>query len=182
MARRDLLTIQEAGLALNLSGERIHQLLNEGELEGMPLPTGRKRHAPGAPRVTLDSVERLRSKRAAKTTAPSTARKRHRAASSTAPPASGRTSPPTTTSDRGSDPESERARSAAQELKVGMDALRDQLRAERGRSAKILEAMETLVGVLRESAETHDMLDDVAEAYSQALTQFLGPDDPSSGG
>jgi hypothetical protein len=63
-----------------------------------------------------------------------------------------------------------------------MDALRDQLRAERARSAKILEAMETLVGVLRESAESHDTLDDVAEAYSQALTQFLGPDTPSSDG
>ena len=57
MAQSELLTISEVEAALHLSGPRIHQLLTDGELDGPDLPAGRKRHSPGAARVTRESVD-----------------------------------------------------------------------------------------------------------------------------
>lgn len=162
MAQPRILTIREAEVALNLSGPRIHQLLASGDLAGPPLKIGRKRHSPGAPRVTRSSIDRyLDARRAEDGGAP--AGRRTGARSSTRQSA---------TSEGGVDS----TRAAAQELKVRLDAMRDALRSERARSKELLEVIEKLVGMLRSDQINADQLDDVTEGYSQALTQLLAPD------
>lgn len=173
MAEPDLLTIAEAGRALNLSGERIHQLLKDGPLQGVPLPPGRKRHAPGAPRVARASVERLRAERVREETEAAAERTVRRRTGQVSVGFANEGSGPA-----GSGRESEKARAAALELKVRMDTLRDQLREERARNSKLLESMEILVRVLRDTTASSNALDDVTDGYSQALTQFLAPDTP----
>lgn len=161
MAQPSVLTIREAKAALNLSGPRIHQLLASGDLDGPPLTPGRKRHAPGAPRVTATSIARyLDAGRADDRGVPAK------------PTAEARPSTQQSVADEGPDS----AGAAAQELKVRLDAMRDALRSERALNKQLLEVIEKLVGMLRSSQITADHLDDVTEAYSQALTQLLAPE------
>ena len=166
MEQPSILTIREAEAALNLSGPRIHQLLASGDLEGPPLKAGRKRHSPGAPRVTATSIARyLDARRVEDGGEP--ARPRTVAGSSARESAIAKGS---------SD-----ARAAAQELKVRFDAMRDALRAERARNKDLLDVVEKLVGMLRSGEITADHMDDVTEGYSRALTQLLAPDIPLQG-
>lgn len=173
MGTADLLTIALAAAALNLSSPRVHQLLAEGLLDGVALPSGRNRHVPGAPRVTVASVERLRRERdeAAKVHGAARAAARggrgHAPAAETAPSTAG-----------GSDLDVEAARSAALELKVRLDTAREQIRRERDRADRLLEVASTLIDLLREASTSADGFDEVAEGYSQALTQLLAPGKP----
>ena len=159
MAQRKILTISEAEAALNLSGPRIHQLLTSGELDGPGLPPGRKRHSPGAPRVSAESVAAYL--RALHRDQPI----RNRGKRGTAPvDATGGPGGRDTT-----------ALAAAQELKVKLDTAREELSRERQRSADLIEVIDKLVGLLWSSQTSADNLDSLADGYSEALTQFLSP-------
>jgi hypothetical protein len=173
MAPQDLLTIAEAASALNLSDERVHQLLTSGQLDGVPLPMGRKRHAPGVPRVTAASVRRLREDRVRERDAAEAGRTARKAPVTTE---KGAEDAAAHGSSAGGDVAA--ARAAAQELKVQMDALREELGAERARNAKLLQVTTNLVELLRDSVRSADALDAVADGYSQALTQLLSPGGP----
>jgi phosphoenolpyruvate-protein kinase (PTS system EI component) len=71
------------------------------------------------------------------------------------------------------------AKAAAQEMKVKLDAMRDELAAERSRNQDLLDVVEKLVKLLRGTQASADQLDDVADGYSNALTQLLTPDTPA---
>jgi len=64
---------------------------------------------------------------------------------------------------------------AALELKVRLDSSREQVRNERERADRLLDVAAQLVELLRDSSRSADGLDEVAEAYSSALTQLLAP-------
>lgn len=167
-----LLTIAEAAAGLHLSGSRVHQLLADGLLDGVELLPGRTRHVPNAPRVTAESVERLARHRA------DDHARRHprrpdptRAGTACGHDRSGIADVSAT------EPvdETAAARAAAQELKVELDVLRDQLRAERAHKQQLLDVVGTLAQMMKETSASTDRLDDVAAAYSGALTQLLSP-------
>jgi phosphoenolpyruvate-protein kinase (PTS system EI component) len=71
------------------------------------------------------------------------------------------------------------AKAAAQEMKVKLDAMRDELAAERSRNQDLLDVVEKLVKLLRGTQASADRLDDVTDGYSNALTQLLTPDTPA---
>lgn len=182
MAGSDLLTIAEAAAKLNLSEQRVHQLLSAGQLEGVDLPPGRLRHVPSAPRVTTASVEDLRgvrdAERSGKAAVQEAARApRHgqRGSGTTAPAAAA----PDVGASRGTDVAS--ARAAAQELKVGLDTLREEVRKERARTEQAVEVAAGLIEMLRDSFRSGDRLDEVVDGYSDALTQLLSPNVPPDG-
>jgi hypothetical protein len=164
MAQREILTIGEAEAALSLSGPRIHQLLADGELDGPALPPGRKRHSPGAPRVTQASIDQYLRTRADEQALKPAAR----------PPKKGKPAPPASGSSTGE----ASAKAAAQEMKVKLDAMREELAAERARNKDLLEVVDKLIGLLRGAQASADRLDGVTDGYSEALTQLLTPDAP----
>ena len=91
-----------------------------------------------------------------------------------------RQAPPTTPSaEPGQQQSLSDSRAAAQELKVQMDVLRDQLREERARNRQLLDVAAQLVDLLKQSSDSADKLDDVTDGYSKALTQLLSPDAPT---
>lgn len=169
MAGSTILTLAEAAALLNLSPQRVHQLLAAGELDGPLLPPGRVRFAPGAGRVARDSLERLLAERSAQTT---NRRGRRHAADGTWATS--------LTAGVSSQAELDRVRAAAQELKVKMDALRDQVRAERARNHKLIDVASDLLSMLRQVSDDADQLDDITDSYSQALTQLLAPHTPTT--
>jgi hypothetical protein len=178
VATPEVLTIAEAAKEMNLSEQRIHQLLAGGDLDGVELPVGRNRHTPGAPRVFARSVERLRRRR--------TDEKRQKAAARDAARARRQptgTPPPTPATPSGSlgvhaEGEVEAARAAALEMKVRFDAARDQLRAERARTRRALDIAAGLLDLLRDSTKAADDVDELAGGYADALTQALAPHTP----
>lgn len=167
MAQPKIFTISEAVVALNLSGPRVHQLLSDGELDGPGLPPGRRRHSPGAPRVYATSVRSYLEARESERPPPRQAPKRSPQA--------------VTATEPGSGSDGAAARAAAQEMKVKLDTARDELAAERKRNKELLEVIDKLVSILRDSQKSADQLDDVADGYSRALTQLLTPDTLSDG-
>lgn len=169
MAAEDLLTIRHVAAALNLSEARVHQLIAEGQLDCAPLPDGRKRHAPGSARVAAASVERLRLERQESALAAATAREQAR----TRRRSGDRTA--TVHPAAAADLDVAAARAAALELKVRLDAVREQVRKERDRADKVLAVAAQLVDLLRDASSSADDLDDVAEGFSSALTQLLAP-------
>lgn len=163
MAQRDILTIGEAEAALSLSGPRIHQLLADGELDGPGLPPGRKRHSPGAPRITQASIDQYLQARAdERALKPAPARRPKKVIP--APLASG------------SSTGEAAAKAAAQEMKVKLDAMREEIAAERARNKDLLEVVDKLTQMLRGAQASADRLDGVTDGYSDALTQLLTPD------
>lgn len=165
MAEPRLLTLAEAADALNVSTQRIHQLLRADTLEGPERPAGRLRFPPNAGRVTRDSVNRLLHARAAANARPKTGRGTVAGPSSTA----GSTNPAA----------DDQVRAAAQELKVKLDVLRDQIRAERARNRQLIDVASDLLAMLKTASADADTLDDVTDGYSHALTQLLSPDGPT---
>jgi hypothetical protein len=63
-------------------------------------------------------------------------------------------------------------------MKVKLDAMRDQLRAERRRSRQLMGVAAQLLEMLKTQGADADELDGVSEGYSSALTQLLSPDAP----
>lgn len=164
-----LLTLAEAADALNVSTQRIHQLLLAGELEGPERPRGRLRFPPNSGRVTRDSVDRLLHSRAA-------------AADARTKTSRGGVAGPSDTDTPGSAglAADDQVRAAAQELKVKLDVLRDQIRAERARNRKLIDVASDLLAMLKTASDDADTLDDVTDGYSHALTQLLSPEAPTA--
>lgn len=156
-----LATVAQAAERLGLSEARIHQLLRAGELNGPALPPGRLRHIPGTGRITDTSIEELIVQRAAPQHPPRSRATQHPA------------TPPALV------PSDSALRAAAQELKVQLDSARDALRDERERSCRLLRVTSELVDLLRDSSDSADGVDRLADGYSAALTQLLAPDDGS---
>jgi hypothetical protein len=167
MAEPRLLTLAEAADTLNLSTQRIHQLLLTGGLDGPDRPVGRLRFPPNAGRVTRDSIDRLLHARAA---AADVHPKTTRGAVALASPTAG-------SANSAAD---DQVRAAAQELKVKLDVLRDQIRAERARNRKLIDVASDLLAMLKTASDDADTLDDVTDGYSHALTQLLSPDAPTA--
>jgi hypothetical protein len=166
MTADELLTIRQVAAALNLSDARVHQLVAEGLLDCVSLPSGRKRHAPGSRRVTSASVERLRLEREAAARVAVEPRARRRGAPD---------APTAVLPAGGGELEVAAARAAALELKVRLDSAREQVRNERERADRLLDVAAQLVELLRHSSRSANGLDELAEAYSSALTQLLAP-------
>jgi hypothetical protein len=163
-----LLTVAETATELGVTAARVHQLLGSGDLRGPSLPPGRARHIPGSGRVTVTSVRELIASRTDQDVARKT---------------SGRPSSHAKRTGRAAAPISDQAAwTAAQEMKVQLDAARETLRAERGRSRKLLAVAAELVALLRSAADAADDVDDIAKGYSAALTQLLSPSDPAGAG
>lgn len=166
MAPDSVLTIREAMAALHLSGPRVHQLLTNGELDGPALPPGRKRHSPNAPRVSSSSVQRYLRAREAEDRSGGTL-------GSGAPD-----SRPSGAAARSTALATDSAKAAAQELKVRLDAMREELRFERQRTKGLIDVTVRLAELLRSSQVSADRLDEITDGYSDALTPFLAPDTP----
>lgn len=165
MVRPRLLTLAEAADALNVSTQRIHQLLLAYELDGPERPPGRLRFAPNAGRVTRDSIDRLlRSRAATANTSPTTGRG---------------VAGPSATTGSANPTSDDQVRAAAQELKVKLDVLRDQIRAERARNRQLIDVASDLLAMLKTASADADTLDDVTDGYSHALTQLLSPEAPT---
>jgi hypothetical protein len=166
MARPRLLTLAEAADALNVSTQRIHQLLLADELEGPERPPGHLRFPPNSGRVTRDSVDRLLRSRAA-------------AAHAHTETSRGGLAGPSATAGSANPAADDQVRAAAQELKVKLDVLRDQIRAERARNRNLIDVASDLLAMLKTASTDADTLDDVTDGYSHALTQLLSPDGPT---
>jgi hypothetical protein len=166
-----LLSIAEAARELNLSEQRIHQLLSSRDLDGVELPQGRKRHSPGSPRVYATSVARLIRERQNEQDVTEVARRSRQSPSDdTAGQDDAAASP------RGASAnEMNSTRAAALAMKVRLDAARDQVRKERDRTKKALDIAASLLDLLRDSTQAGDDLDDIADGYADALTQVLTP-------
>lgn len=162
MASSELLTLAEAADTLKVTPQWISQLLAAGELDGPSLPPGRLRFPPNSGRVYRSSLDTLLRDRAKQTSAlRATESGVGRESSSSGPSAPS--------------PDADRARAAAQELKVKLDVMRDQLRAERKRSRQLMGIAAQLLEMLQVQGDGADALDDVSDGYSSALTQLLGP-------
>jgi hypothetical protein len=72
------------------------------------------------------------------------------------------------------------ALAAALELKVRLDAARQQARLERARTRQAMDIAAALVELVRDATNDADELDDLASGYSDALTQLLVPPNPAA--
>lgn len=152
-------TIQVAADTLGVSPNRVYQLLRDGRLEGPAVPTGRLRAAPRTRRVSWRSLEAelaRRAERGAPTNAGGRARREAFSSLGMSPHAA-----------------------AVLEMKARLDAARDALRSERLRSAKLAKTLEEVTLMLAESIGRENVADDLAEGYSAAIRQLLGPHDTS---
>lgn len=159
----------EAADILRVSPQRVHQLMVSGDLDGPVLPTGRMRFPAHAARVTRASLDQLLLARAEQ----AAARREQRRARELP-----RVGPAVSAASAPEDQQVLTARAAAQELKVKMDALRDQVRAERGRNRQLIEIAAQLLDLLKTTVDDADELDAVTDGYSSALTQLLSPEGP----
>lgn len=147
------MSVADAAAALSLSPQRVHQLLKSGHLVDVPLAAGRFRHRAGEPRVRLSDVSRLLNLRSS-------------------PPSerpAGEYGHGGTADDPGA------ARAAALELKIELDEVRDRLKVERARTEHALQIASDLLEMVQSGLAAEGKIDDVAGAYSKALTQLLAP-------
>lgn len=165
MDSSELLTLAEAADILKVTPQWVAQLLAVGELDGPGLPSGRLRFPPNSGRVYRMSLDKLLRDRASERSALGETLSDGGNGSRLAGP-----SAPSRDVDR--------ARAAAQELKVKLDVMRDELRAERKRSRQLMGVAAQLLEMLQAQGDGTDALDDVSDGYSSALTQLLGPDTP----
>jgi hypothetical protein len=63
-------------------------------------------------------------------------------------------------------------------MKIGLDAARDALRLEREQSSRIARVLAETVALLNEQQRLASKSDEIADGYSEALTQLLAPNDP----
>ena len=142
-------------------------MLREGRLTGPSVPPGR---APaGVGRVWRGSLAAEQERRDAATRQPPL---RTRREADSAPKEAVRRPyrPARDSAEPGTAPS---AWAAVQELKVALDVARDALRSERAHSARLTQV---LADLLKSQQEQGRRLDAIAQGYSDALTQLLGPD------
>lgn len=159
------LTLTEAGVHIGVSPQRVGQLLDDGDLEGPDVPLGAGGRAPkNAPRVWWQSAERERQRRQGGS------KGRTSEASAADDPNSKRS---TTRGIRTAD------RTAALELKVGLDAAREALRSERERSERLAKLLRDTAAALQAQTIATAEADSITDSYARALGSFLTPDDAS---
>lgn len=161
-------TITEAARLLEVTPQRVSQMLRLGDLTGPDVGPGRARKH--APRVWESSLRQETTKR-------QTGRRRR----SERIPAdlSGDVSK-AAASDQRADPSAREAAAseAALQMKLRLDAAREALRLERQANKRLAGMIAAAAAELQVAQAQADRLDDIAAGYSEALTQFLIPDSP----
>lgn len=172
-----LLTLQEAADFLGVTRAAVHQMLNDGRLDG---PRFSGRATAGAGRVTQASAAEERARRAAK--------QRGR-----------RPRKPDVSTDLRSEIRDLRAevrrltsqvtdletRQAGHDdrllhMKIAADEARAAARSARKGNRKLLKQLAESVASAESALEQADSLDGVADGYSATLTSLLVPDDPAA--
>lgn len=183
---RVALTLSAAAVALDLSPQRVCQLLSDGVLDGPPVEG--KRAKPNAPRVWEDSVRRLiEERKVGRRDRPASARSLSRMTEQAEirlvrPP-----SPMTSDGryERRLEAEARAAKEAALEMRaiaeLARKALRDaetELEELHDRIAR-LESENRLLQTQLRRQRRESVSEKIDEAFNDALTQFLVPADPS---
>jgi len=160
----DLVTVEEAARRLGVSQSQVHNLCKGAppRLIKVPAPTGRKNHPAHAAVITRESLEELL---------------RHRS-SGPDPLETSPTQPAGESASRAQ--QSAGGHGAIHTLKVQLDQAREQWRKERLRSARLATLLERTAAELRSAVESREPFDEIADAYSAALTELLVEDDPGS--
>jgi multidrug resistance efflux pump len=70
-----------------------------------------------------------------------------------------------------------RADAAVQEMKVKLDLMREELKAERAMTKKVTELLKQTAALLDDAVQSREALDKAADGYSYALTQLVTDDD-----
>lgn len=151
------LTLAEAATALGVSPQRISQMLSKGDLHGPAMGSGR---APkGVGRVWRDEIEREIGERESNS-------RRRRTRGSGQP--------------HGSPSAREAAAlEAALRMKIGLDDARRNLKEERQVRMRLVSMLADAVAEIGRAQAEADTFDGIADAYSEALTQLLIPDQPT---
>ncbi|SRR5258708_4844999 len=170
MARQRALTLAEAAQRLQVTPQRISQMLHSGALEGPDVGPGRARK--GVPRVWEASLQQELARR--RTARPRTT---HRLAAG-----------PDADVSKSSEAHGEASRSAREaaalkavlRMKIRLDDAREALRQERESSKRLTRLLAAATAELQAAQAQADRLDDIALGYSEALTQLVVPDPPDS--
>lgn len=151
------LTLAEAAAALGVSPQRISQMLRKGDLRG-PV-TGPGRAPKGVGRVWRDEIEREVRER-------ESSRRPRRAPGSR---------------DLHAGPSAREAAAveAALRMKIGLDEARRMLKEERQKRKRLVNMLADALAEIGRAQGEADSFDVMAEAYSEALTQLLTPDQPA---
>lgn len=163
VAQRRALTLAEAAERLRVTPQRVSQLLRSQIVTGPDVGPGRA--AKNAPRVWESSLAREEARR--------------RAASEQR--ASQRRSPGNVSKRGGgarSRSQGQSARAAVLAMKVGLDSAREALRDERRANQRLTRQLADAVAEIEAARTQADRLDEIADGYSEALTQLGIPDDP----
>jgi len=159
MAVQPAVTLAEAASRLGVTAQRVSQLLNLGQLSGPDVGPGRARK--NAQRVWESSLRDEIARRSRDHLSKPSAR-----ASADRSRASAREAA---------------AMEATLQMKVRLDDAREALRRERQANERLTSVLAAVTTELQIAQSQADRLDDIAAGYSEALTQFLIPDDPSLG-
>lgn len=162
MAQSRALTLAEVADRLGVKPQRISQMLRDRILKGPDVGPGRARK--GAGRVWESSL---------------TAEETRRQAATDRQAASGNVSKRRSDSRAGSG-QGLSGSAAVLALKVRLDAARDALREERRANQRLTRQLADAVAEIQAAQTQTDRLDEIAEGYSEALTHFGTPDDPSA--
>jgi hypothetical protein len=151
------LTLAEAAAALGVRPQRISQMLSNGDLRGPAMGPGR---APkGVGRVWRHEIEREIRDRESE--------RRPRRAPRGRDPHAGASAREAT------------AVEAALRMKIGLDEARRMLKEERQKRKRLVSMLADAVAEIGREQADGDSFDIMAEAYSEALTQLLTPDQPT---
>jgi hypothetical protein len=140
-----------------MTPQRISQMLSSGRLHGPPVGSGR---APkGADRVWRDEIDRVIRER-------ETGTRRGRRPKGSIDQQGSRTAREAFVLE------------AALRMKIGLDEARRLLKEERQTRKRVVSMLADAVAEIARAQAGADSLDRIAEAYSEALTQLLTPDQP----
>jgi hypothetical protein len=162
MARRRALTLAEAAARLGVKPQRINQMLVTKTLSGPDIGPGRAPRA--VPRVWESSLAREEQRRRI-----ASERKANQ------PARSGNVSKPS----RASRPATSADNAAVLAMKIRLDTARDALREERQANKRLTQQLADAVAEIQAAQEQADRLDEIADGYSESLTQLSTPNDPS---
>jgi hypothetical protein len=154
------LTLAEAAERLGVQPQRICQMLRSGDLSGPAV--GLARAPKGAGRVWESSLQQEINKRLA-----GNRRLQHLG----------------TTGDdvqTGSSAREAAALEALLRMKIRLDDAREALREERRKNKRLASMLAAVVAEMEVAQAQSDRLDNIAEGYSEALTQLITPDGPGN--
>lgn len=146
------MTIKDAAARLDVTPQRISQMLTVGDLQGPPQRVG-TRATPGALRVYTESLEGARKRKA-----------------------EGRSARRLRSSGR-----DETFRDDAYRMKLALDVARDQLAQRRRQNERLTALLAETVAALREEQMLATQAETITEAYSSIATTHLAPDLPRQG-